>query len=93
MTILCLCCEQHHWKLIPGYADAFRRRGIEFFCVDDAGLEEVLRTCPKAPSAIFHFESAQPAFSDRPRALGNSDALFSRRLRIHRVPHSLVGRV
>jgi carbamoyltransferase len=30
MTILCLCREQHHWKLIPGYADAFRRHGIEF---------------------------------------------------------------
>ena len=25
MTILCLGREQHHWKLIPGYADAFRR--------------------------------------------------------------------
>ena len=58
MTILCLCREQHHWKLIPGYADAFRRRGIEFFCVDDAvpfdaGLEEVRRTCPKAPFRYF----------------------------------------
>jgi len=36
MTILCLCREQHPWKLIPGYADAFRRRGIKFFCVDDS---------------------------------------------------------
>jgi predicted NodU family carbamoyl transferase len=25
MTILCLGREQHHWKLVPGYADAFRR--------------------------------------------------------------------
>src|SRR5579859_3266405 len=67
MTILCLCREEHHWKLIPGYADAFRRRGIEFFCVSDsirfdAPLVEVLRTCPNAPSAIFHFESAHPLF-------------------------------
>jgi len=67
MTILCLCREQHHWKLIPGYADAFRRRGIDFFCVDDsipfdAPLEVVLRTCPTTPSAIFHFESAHPLF-------------------------------
>ncbi len=67
MTILCLCREQHHWKLIPGYADAFRRRGIEFFCVDDsipfdASLQDVLRTCPSTPSAIFHFESAHPLF-------------------------------
>src|SRR5215470_9734555 len=67
MTILCLCREQHHWKLIPGYADALRRRGIEFFCVHDAipfdaPLEEVLESCPSLPSAIFHFESAHPLF-------------------------------
>jgi hypothetical protein len=67
MTILCLCREEHHWKLIPGYAEAFRRRGIDFFCVDDsipfdAALEDVLRTCPNPPSAIFHFESAHPLF-------------------------------
>jgi hypothetical protein len=67
MTILCLCREEHHWKLIPGYADAFRRRCIEFFCVDgslpfDASLEDVLSACPATPSAIFHFESAYPLF-------------------------------
>jgi hypothetical protein len=67
MTILCLCREEHHWKLIPGYAEAFRRRGIEFLCADDsipfdASLEDVLRACPKTPSAIFHFESAHPLF-------------------------------
>jgi Glycosyl transferases group 1 len=67
MTILCLCREQHHWKLIPGYANAFRRRSIDFFCADDsipfdAPLEVVLRTCPTTPSAIFHFESAHPLF-------------------------------
>jgi len=67
MTILCLGREQYHWKLIPGYADAFRRRGIEFFCVDDsipfdAPREDVLQTCPGTPSAIFHFESAHPLF-------------------------------
>src|ERR1700719_2859863 len=68
MTILCLCREQHHWKLIPGYAEAFRLRGIEFFCVDDsipfdASLEDVLSACPSRPSAIFHFESAHPLFA------------------------------
>jgi hypothetical protein len=67
MTILCLCREEHHWKLIPGYAEAFRRRGIEFIFVDDsipfdASLDDVLRTCPTTPSAIFHFESAHPSF-------------------------------
>ena len=67
MTILCLCREEHDWKMIPAYADAFRRHGSEFFCVNDsipfdASLEDVLRTCPNTPSAIFHFESAHPLF-------------------------------
>jgi len=67
MTILCLCREEHHWKLIPGYAEAFRKRGVEFFCVDDAipfdaPLEAVMRSCPRPVSAIFHFESAHPLF-------------------------------
>ena len=67
MTILCLCREEHHWKLIPGYAEAFRRRGIEFFYAEDsipfdASLDDVLRRCPNWPSAIFHFESAYPLF-------------------------------
>jgi hypothetical protein len=67
MTILCLCREEHHWKLIPGYAEAFRKRGVEFVCVDDAipldaPLEVVIRSCPRPVSAIFHFESAHPLF-------------------------------
>jgi hypothetical protein len=65
MTILCLCREEHDWKLIPGYAEAFRRRGIDFFCAPetipfDAPLDEVLRVCPETPTAILHFESAHP---------------------------------
>jgi len=67
MTILCLCREEHDWKMIPAYADAFRRHGVEFFCVNDsipfdASLEEVLRTCPNIPSAIFYFDSAHSLF-------------------------------
>jgi spore maturation protein CgeB len=67
MTILCLCREEHHWKLIPGYAEAFRRRGIEFRCAEDAipfdaSLDEVVRRSGVTPSAIFHFESAHPLF-------------------------------
>jgi hypothetical protein len=67
MTILCLCREEHHWKLIPGYAEAFRRRGIGFVCVEDtvpfdADLDEVVRRSGATPSAIFHFESAHPLF-------------------------------
>src|SRR4030095_214706 len=94
MTILCLCREEHHWKLVPGYANVFLRRGIYFFFVDDsipfdASLREVLRACPNPPSAIFHFESAHPLF---PIGLGRSEiptmcfapdtyALTERRLR------------
>ena len=67
MTILCLGCEQQHCKLIPRYADAFHRRGIEFFCIDDsfpfdAPLENVLQTWPGTTSRLFHFESAHPPF-------------------------------
>jgi hypothetical protein len=67
MTILCLCREEHHWKLIPGYAEAFRRRGTAFVCVEDtvpydADLDEVVRRSGATPSAIFHFESAYPLF-------------------------------
>ena len=67
MTILCLCREQHHWKLIPGYAEAFRRQGVDFVCVDDtlpfdAPIEEVVRRSGVEPSAVFHFESAHPLF-------------------------------
>jgi hypothetical protein len=67
MTILCLCREEHHWKLIPGYAEAFRRRGVDFVCVDDAvpldaTLDEVVSSIGINPSAIFHFESAHPLF-------------------------------
>lgn len=67
MTILCLCREEHHWKLIPGYAEAFRRRGTQFVYVEDsvpfdAPLGEVVRSSGTAPSAIFHFESAHPLF-------------------------------
>jgi hypothetical protein len=65
MKIFCLCREEHHWKLIPGYAEAFRRRGIDFVCVEesvpfDSSLDEVVRSSGVTPSAIFHFESAHP---------------------------------
>jgi hypothetical protein len=51
--------------LIPGYAAAFRRQGIEFFCAGDdvppdAQLEDFLRLCPERPSCVLHFESGHP---------------------------------
>lgn len=65
MLILCLCPEFYHWKLIPGYAAAFRRRDIDFFCISDTlpfniPIDDLLRLCPSQPSYIFHFESALP---------------------------------
>jgi hypothetical protein len=36
MTILCLCREAHHCKPIPGYSEAFRNLGIEFWCADNS---------------------------------------------------------
>ncbi|HXX17486.1 MAG TPA: glycosyltransferase [Candidatus Eremiobacteraceae bacterium] len=74
MLIVCLCPESYHWKLIPGYAAAFRRRNIEFFCISDTlpsdiSLDEVLKLCPRKPSYIFHFESALPLL---PQGLENS---------------------
>jgi len=65
MLILCLCPEHYHWKLIPGYASAFRRLGIEFFCLGDnlpfdAPLDDLIKFCPSPPFWIFHFESALP---------------------------------
>ena len=62
MTILCLCQEEDDYKLIPGYAAAFRRRGIDFVCVDpdlpfDTPLADILSRCAVKPAAILHFES------------------------------------
>jgi hypothetical protein len=63
--VLCLCQQEDHWKLIPGYAEAFRRQGYEMFCVGgqtglDAPLSEILEVCPSPPVAVLHFESALP---------------------------------
>ena len=69
MTILCLCQEDNHRKLIPGYAQAFRARGIQFHCVDwfppfDSPLEDLLAHFPERPSYIFQFESVLPLMPD-----------------------------
>jgi hypothetical protein len=75
MTILCLCREKHHWKLIPGYAAAFRARGFEFVYTDEdiplnSSLEEILQRFATRPSYIFHFESVWPLL---PQGLEHSD--------------------
>jgi glycosyltransferase involved in cell wall biosynthesis len=65
MQILCLCRELHNWKLLPSYADAFRRHGCDFHYLDadfafDAPLSEVLAHCPATPDLIMHFDSGLP---------------------------------
>src|SRR5216683_1210334 len=65
MLILVLCRKEHHLKLISGYAEAFRRRGIDLYYVQgspafDAPLPELLRQCPTTPSWIFQFDSDYP---------------------------------
>lgn len=65
MTILCLCGEEHHWKMLPPFARAFRARGVQFVCVNwktplDTPLEELLQRCSEEPAWILHFESALP---------------------------------
>ncbi|HUL15986.1 MAG TPA: glycosyltransferase [Terriglobales bacterium] len=65
MQILCLCRELHNWKLLPSYADAFRRHGCEFHYLDadfafDAPISEVLARCSAAPDLIMHFDSGLP---------------------------------
>jgi hypothetical protein len=89
--------RQHHSKLIPGYAEAFRRRGIDFFCVDDsipfvAPLEEVLSACPSDPSAIF--SSRHPLF---PIGLERSEiptvCFHPHTYAFTKTPHPLVGRI
>jgi hypothetical protein len=65
MVILSLCREEHHWKLIPGYAVAFRRRGIHLHSIEgplafDTPLEDLVRQCPAKPSWIFQFDSDYP---------------------------------
>jgi len=74
MLILCLCPEIYHWKLIPGYATAFRRCGIEFHCVSDKlpadiELEKVMEECAEEPAYVLHYESALPLL---PRGLEKS---------------------
>lgn len=65
MLILCLCRELHNWKLLPSYAEAFRRRGCEFQYLDidtpfDAPLEKLIADSPAVPDLIMHFDSGWP---------------------------------
>jgi Glycosyl transferases group 1 len=65
MLILVLCREEHHLKLIPGYAEALRRRGIDLHYVQgslnfDSPISEILRQCPTRPSWVFQFDSDYP---------------------------------
>ena len=65
VTILCLCQEDNHRKLLPAYAARFRAQGMQFVCVSwsppfDSSLREILSASPVKPDYIFHFESDFP---------------------------------
>ena len=69
MKILCLCPENGSWKLLPFYASAFRKRGVELHFLDwsvplDSSLEEVLSGFPFQPDYLFHPDSGFPFLPD-----------------------------
>jgi hypothetical protein len=69
MKILCLCPENGSWKLLPFYASAFRKRGVELHFLEwsvplDSSLEEVLSGLPFQPDYLFHPDSGFPFLPD-----------------------------
>ena len=55
MTIPCFCREEHDWKLIPGCAEAFRQRGIEFFCAEDSSMPRLTICFAGVPMCRWQF--------------------------------------
>jgi hypothetical protein len=69
MKILCLCPENGSWKLLPFYASAFRKRGVQLHFLEwsvplDSSLEEVLSGLPFQPDYLFHPDSGFPFLPD-----------------------------
>jgi len=69
MKILCLCPENGSSKLLPFYASAFRKRGVDLLFLDwsvplDSSLEEVLSELPFEPDYLFHPDSGFPFLPD-----------------------------
>jgi Glycosyl transferases group 1 len=69
MKILCLCPEDGSWKILPFYASAFRKRGVELHFLDwsvplDSSLTEVLSGLPFQPDYLLHPDSGFPFLPD-----------------------------
>jgi hypothetical protein len=69
MRILCLCPEDSSWKILPFYASAFRKRGVELHFLDwsiplDSSLEEALSRLPFQPDYLLHPDSGFPFLPD-----------------------------
>jgi len=65
MLILCLAPEDSSWIMLPPYASAFRKRGVEIQFLDwsvplDSSLESLLSRLPKTPDYLFFPECAFP---------------------------------
>ena len=65
MRILCLCPEDGSWKILPFYAAAFRKRGVEIDFLDwsvplDASIDDVLSGLAAQPDYLFHPDSGFP---------------------------------
>lgn len=69
MKILCLCPEDGSWKLLPFYASAFRKRGVELHYLDwavplDTSLEVILSGLRFEPDYLLHPDSGFPFLPD-----------------------------
>jgi hypothetical protein len=64
-NILCLAPEDSSWKMLPPYASAFRKRGVEIHFLDwslplDTRLDAILSGLPFTPDYLFSPECGFP---------------------------------
>jgi len=65
MNIVCVCPEDSSWIMLPPYATAFRKRGVEIHFLDwsvplDSSLEALLSRLSFIPDYLFFPECAFP---------------------------------
>ena len=65
MNILCLAPEDSSWKMLPFYASAFRKRGVEIHFLDwslplDTSLDAILSSLTFTPDYLFNPECGFP---------------------------------
>ena len=69
MNILCLAPEDSSWKMLPFYASAFRKRGIEIHFLDwslplNTSLDAILSSLTFTPDYLFSPECGFPFLPD-----------------------------